>query len=247
MKNKLKIILPAGLIALALICVIVVRQGDPGQEDPGAQQTVPAEETPDMTAGPEEIYTLPPIPSGVPVYTKAPAVDPDGTPAGETVTTEPDGTIVITPDFEAQESQAVKIVTPDSQVKTNMSGGEGGDLQLGDDGAYHGDNKPTPPLATPVPAPTTAPVPPTPAPVETSVPEVEPAPTPEQGPQGGPPSYDGKKDGQMSPDGQYMWIGGVGWLKQGVSDGGTGGQLDNSDIGWPDRPPGEMGETVGTM
>lgn len=246
MKNKLKIILPAGLIALALICVIVVRQGDPGQEDPGAQQTVPAEETPDMTAGPEEIYTLPPIPSGVPVYTKAPAVDPDGTPAGETVTTEPDGTIVITPDFEAQESQAVKIVTPDSQVKTNMSGGEGGDLQLGDDGAYHGDNKPTPPLATPVPAPTTAPVPPTPAPVETSVPEVEPAPTPEQGPQGGPPSYDGKKDGQMSPDGQYMWIGGLGWIDQSSTDGGTGGQIpDDFDGHIPGS--GLSGNKVGEM
>lgn len=237
MKDKLKIILPAGLIVLALICVVMVRQGGSGQEDLGARQSVaPAEETPDNKPPVEEVtYTLPPIPSGVPVYTQKPTPEPkedlDGDTPAVGTTTEPDGTIVITPDFEAQESQAVKIVKPDSQVKTNMGGG-GGDLELGEDGVFHGT------APTPAPAPTAAPVTTTPTPVET------PAPTPVQQPQGGPPSYNGTKDGQMSPDGQYMWIGGLGWLKQGVSDGGIGGQIDDSDRGWA---PGEGGETVGIM
>lgn len=243
MKDKLKIILPAGLVALALICVVMVRQGGPSQEDLGAQQSMaPAEETPNKPQVEEVTYTLPPIPSSVPVYTQKPTPEPDSSPTGETVTKEPDGTIVITPDFEAQESQAVKIVKPGSQVETNIGGG-GGNLELGGDGVFHG-AAPTPAPATPSPAPTAAPVTTAPPRVETPAPEATPAPTPAQQPQGGPPSYNGKYDGEISPDGQYMWIGGLGWLKQGVSDGGIGGQIDDSDYGWA---PGEMGETVGTM
>lgn len=264
MKNKLKIFVPAGLVVLALVCVIMVRQGDPGQGDMlGAQQSVaPAEETPNANKDPVEevIYTLPPIPSTAPVYTATPETGPDSSPAGEQVTTEPDGTVVITPDWQEQIDKASKIVTPGSQVTANIGGG-GGELELGKDGAFHGDNKPTPapaasqqpgssqkpaPAATPSPAPTTAPVVNTPAPVESSSPTVPPVPTPTQGTQegNGPPSYNGTYDGQISPDGQYAWIGGFGWIKRGGSDGGIGGQIDDSDKGWA---PGEMGETVGAM
>ena len=94
MKSKLKIILPVGLVALALICAIMVRQGDHGKEDLGAQQSIPAEETPDIVPVDEVIYTLPPIPSNIP---KLPS-GPESTPTGETVTVEDDGTVIITPD-----------------------------------------------------------------------------------------------------------------------------------------------------
>lgn len=288
MKNKLKIILPAGLIALALICVIVVRQGDPGTEEGksqtttlGAQQTLSAEETPDlaMTAVPPEV-TLPPIITPPPKASADSGKEPGGSSAGETVTTEPDGTIVITPDWQAQIDHASKIVTPDSQVTANIGGG-GGDMELGKDGAFHGDN---PPTATPAPIQTPTPtVRPTPAPVATPpaaatrdpeatppentptapgglvkpgtpettkdpTPEATPSPDPSQGSQegpGGPPSYNGRYDGEISPDGLYGWIGGFGWIKMGGSDGGTGGQIDDSDRYAPGT--GLTGNKVGEM
>lgn len=225
MKSKLKFFVPVGLVVLALVCVIVVRQGDASPDDLlGAQQSNPAEEV--LNTAPsdpvdEVVYTLPPIPSSVPVFTAKPDSSQDGSPAGGTTTVEEDGTIVIIPDFEAQASQAVKVVTPDSQVTANIGSG-GGDLELGSDGVFHG----TPP--TPSPAPAAAPVTTTPAPVVSSTPETSPAPAPSQGgqePQGGPPSYNGTYDGQMSSDGRYMWIGGLGWIDQNSSNGGMGGQF----------------------
>lgn len=271
MKNKLKVIVPAGLIVLALICVIVVRQGDPSMDDDknqptilGAQQTQSAEETPDQTMTTVPEVTLPPIITPPP---KASA-GPGGSPAGETVTTEPDGSIVITPDWQEQIEKASRIITPESQVTANISGG-GGDLELGKDGAFHGDN---PPTATPEPIQTPTPtVRPTPAPVATPpaatttapgglvmpgttettkdpATEATPSPDPSQGDQEGgpkPPSYDGKYDGQISPDGLYGWIGGFGWIKMGGSDGGTGGQIDDSDRYAPGT--GLTGNKVGSM
>lgn len=263
MKSKWKIILPAGLIALALVSTLgwrtMVRQDDPGQvtaNPSDTQQTFPAEETPDGSTQtvPDEIYTLPPVPSTVPKDTADPEAVPSS--SGETVTVEEDGTIVIIPDWQEQIDQATKIETPGSEATVNLGGG-GGELDLGDDGVFHG-SKPTPPPAAPQqpgsiqpptapsPAPTAAPVVNTPVPVESSTPEATPAPAPSQGSQegNGPPSWNGTKDGQMSPDGQYMWIGGFGWIERGGSNGGIGGQIDDSDRGWA---PGEGGETVGTM
>lgn len=273
MKSKLKILLPAGLIALALICVIVVRQGNPGRKEGknqttilGAQQTLSAEETPDdltMTTVPE--VTLPPIITPPAKASAKPGTELDGSSAGETVTTKPDGTIVITPDWQAQIDHASKIDTPESQVTANIGSG-GGDLELDKDGAFHGDNPATPaPIQTPAPTvrPTPAPAgnppatpteapgglvkPGTPETTADPAPEATPSPAPSQGGQDSgskAPSYNGHYDGEISSDGQYGWIGGFGWIKLGGSDGGTGGQIDDSDKGWA---PGEGGATVGTM
>lgn len=275
MKDKLKIIFPAGLIALALICVIAVRQGDPGTEKGknqtttlGARQTLSAEETPNdltMTTVPE--VTLPPIITPPPKASAGLDKEPDGSSAGETVTTKPDGTIVITQDWQEQIEKASGIVTPESQVTANMGSG-GGDLELGKDGAFHGDNPPTAtpePIQTPAPTvrPTSAPVatppatattapgglvkPGTPETTKDPAPEATPSPDPTQGAQegpGGPPSYNGHYDGEISPDGLYGWIGGFGWIKMGGSDGGTSGELG----GWEgDTHTGLSGNKVGSM
>lgn len=68
-----------------------------------------------------------------------------------TVTTEPDGSITIIPDFEAQAGAATQLQKPGEKIDANM-GGAGGDLPLGKDGAYHGDHPATPaPKATVTP------------------------------------------------------------------------------------------------
>lgn len=91
---------------------------------------------------------------------------------------------------------------------------------------------------------------PTQAPVESnSTNEVTPTPAPSQPATGGPPSYDGSYDGEISPDGVYTWIGGFGWIKNGGSDGGSGGKVDDLDLealGIP-RGSGLSGHKVGIM
>lgn len=101
--------------------------------------------------------TLAPIPSNSITTTAAPTQDgsqetPKPIPAA-TVTTEPDGSITIIPDFEAQAAAASQLQKPGEKVDANM-GGAGGDLPLGKDGAYHGDHPATPaPKATATPKP----------------------------------------------------------------------------------------------
>lgn len=167
-----------------------------------------------------------------------------------TVTTEPDGSITIIPDFEAQAAAASQLQKPGEKVDANM-GGAGGDLPLGKDGAYHGDHPATPaPKATAAPKPTaspeastkpstasqkptasqtpTAPAFPPPAaatepPTASQTPngddsgsgdKPEVTPKPSQGQeQGGPPSNNGTRDGQISPDGKYIWTAAFGWTE----------------------------------
>lgn len=155
-----------------------------------------------------------------------------------TITTEPDGSITITPDFEAQAGAATQLQKPSEKSDANMGGG-GGELPLGEDGAYHGDNKPTPKPVQPTQAPQ-----PTQTPTDTSQ-APSPAPAPSGGQQSGnddgPPSGTGY-NGEIR--GEWGWLDGFGWIKTGGSNGGTGGQIDDSDKGWA---PGEGGATVGTM
>ncbi len=248
MKVKWKIIVPV-LVVVALAGIFgghaLMKQQEAKAAELKAQQeaelNTPASPSPSVAPVEEVIYTLPPIPSSTP----KPTPKPDGTPAEGTTTKEPDGTIVITPDFEDQASHAVKIVKPGSQVEANMGSG-GGDLELGEDGAFHG-TPPTPapavtqhpgsiqsPAGIPSPAPTAAPVTSTPAPAESSTPETSPSPDPSQGsqePQDGPPSRKGAYDGEISPDGKYEWwdIGSGEWVERGGSNGGDGGDLSIYD------------------
>ncbi len=166
-----------------------------------------------------------------------------------TITTEPDGSITIIPDFEAQAAAASQLQKPGEKVDANMGGG-GGDLPLGKDGAYHGDHpaqgssqetpKPTASTSSPEAStkpseatqkPTVSQKPNTPAPIPTAAveppvasqkpngddsgsedkPEVTPKPS--QEPQSGPPSNKGTKDGQISPDGKYIWTAAFGWTE----------------------------------
>ena len=96
--------------------------------------------------------TLAPIPSNSITTTAAPAQSgsqetPRPIPSA-TITTEPDGSTTIIPDFEAQAAAASQLQKPGEKVNANMSGA-GGDLPLDKDGAYHGDHPATPaPKAT---------------------------------------------------------------------------------------------------
>lgn len=236
--------------------------------------------------------TLAPIPSNSITTTAAPAQGgsqetPRPIPSA-TVTTEPDGSITIIPDFEAQVGAATQLQKPGEKVNANM-GGAGGDLPLGKDGAYHGDHPATPaPKATATPSqgssqetpkptasspeasakPSTAsqkpatsqvPTPPAPTPTAATEPpavsqkpngddsgsgnEPEVTPKPSQGQdQGGPPSYTGK-NGEISPDGKYMYCQGFGWVERGVpgDNGGIGGQMTGGGEG------GLSGNKVGNM
>lgn len=199
-----------------------------------------------------------------------------------TVTTEPDGSITIIPDFEAQAGAATQLQNPSEKVDANM-GGAGGDLPLGKDGAYHGDHPATPsPKATKTPTqgsgqetpkptgspeastkpstasqkPTVSQTPTTPAPTPTAAtepptasqkpngddsgsgdkPEVTPKPSQSQD-QGGPPSNNGTRDGQISPDGKYIWTGAFGWTEYypgaigDVMTGGGEGGLSGHKVG----------------
>lgn len=269
MKSKWKILVPV-LVVITLAGIFggytLMKQREAKAEELKAQQEaeLKASAFPSPSVAPTmPEVTLPPIITPPP---KA-STKPDGTVAGPTTTTEPDGTIVITPDWQEQIERASKIITPGSQVTANIGSG-GGDLELGEDGAFHGDN---PPTATPAPIQTQTPtVRPTPAPAGTSpvtsttapgglvkpetpemptdpTPDATPSSDPSQGDQEGgskPPSYNGHYDGEISPDGLYGWLGGFGWIKLGGSNGGTGGQIDDSDYGWA---PGEGGATVGSM
>lgn len=258
MKKKLQIILPAGLIVLALVSVIVVRQGGANRKDlPEAQQSTPAEETPAVqeseTPEPQATFVLPSDRNLTGVKVLGEEAEDGGsqkehTSGDDTITTKPDGTIVITPDFDAQISRAVTLVDQGSQAEANMGGG-GGDLELGEDGVFHG-TPPTPaPAATP--APTPAPVATTSPQQEPSAPQSTPAADPSQGsqqPQGGPPSYNGTYDGQISPDGKYEWwdMGSQSqWVDRSSTNGGMGGQIDDSDLYAPGT--GLTGHKVGEM
>lgn len=269
MKAKWKVIVPlVVIVALAGILgghTLMKRQEAKAAElkaQQEAQLKASASPTPTVAPTMPEV-TLPPIITPAP---KA-STKPGGSSAGETVTTEPDGTIVITPDWQEQIEGASKIITPDSQATANIGSG-GGDLKLGEDGAFHGDNPPTAtpaPIQTPTPtvrstpapagtppvASTTAPgglvKPETPETPTDPTPETTPAPDPSQGDQEGgpkPPSYNGRYDGEISPDGLYGWLGGFGWIKLGGSNGGTGGELG----GWEgDTHTGLSGHKVGNM
>lgn len=209
MKNKWKIIAPIGFIAFALICVfggqaLVSHVNAAQAEERRAQQSQAVEETPEESARDfSHIANATPMPSTAPAAEPTPGTS--SAPAGETVTVAEDGAIVITPDFANQTNSDTKIVTPDAQVTANMGGSGGAKLDLGEDGAYHGDNP-----ATPAPAPT-------------------------QDTSGGGSDTTGDsgshKDGEISPDGKYEWWDGFGWVDRSSTDGGISGDYSNQVTG----------------
>ncbi|MEA4954828.1 MAG: hypothetical protein VB096_04875 [Pseudoflavonifractor sp.] len=223
MKNKWKIIAPIGFIAFALICVfggqaLVSHVNAAQAEERGAQQSQAVEETPEeSTRDFSHIANATPMPSSAPEAVPTPGAS--SAPAGETVTVAEDGAIVITPDFSHQTNSDTKIVTPDAQVTANMGGSGGTKLDLGEDGAYHGDNP-----ATPAPAAT-------------------PAPTQDTSGGGSGTSGDSgsHKDGEISSDGKYEWWDGFGWVDRSSTDGGISGDYSNQVTG------GLSGEKVGSM
>lgn len=205
MKNKWKIIAPIGFIAFALICVfggqaLVSHVNAAQAEERRAQQSQAVEETPEESARDfSHIANATPMPSTAPAAEPTPGTS--SAPAGETVTVAEDGAIVITPDFSHQTNRDTKIVTPDAQVTANMGGSGGGKLDLGDDGAYHGDNP-----ATPAPAATQ----------DTS-----------GGGSGSTGDSGSHKDGDISSDGKSMWIDGFGWVE--YHPGADGQQIEDPD------------------
>lgn len=245
-KDMKKIIVPVGMVAFALVCVfggmawtahVDAAEQARIQAELKARDEQLAQESQNST--PEVVYSFPPITTPTPKPATA-TPEPSYAPAGETVTVDDNGDVTIIPDFEHQKDAATKIQIPDVQVTANMGGSGGGQLTLGDDGAYHGDNP-----ATPKPAQTPQEPQVTPAPIDTP-PAATPAPGPAGGQEGGSgnvPNYTGK-NGEIKDN--YMWCDGFGWVEMGGSDGSTGpgGQIDDSAYGWG---WGEMGETVGSM
>lgn len=265
MKNKKNVILGVSVAVLAVAFylggqALVERSKAAEQAELEVKQAeaarLAAQES--ANAASEVVYTLPiqTPPSKAPAASET--AKPSDPPVSETVKVEEDGSVTIIPDFEAQINAASKVVTPGAAPTANMGGSGGGDLPLGDDGVFHGDNPATPKPVINTPAPTVAPTPapaaPTPdqgiAPAQTAAPAPEPSSAPQGSTEtavpGGPPNRDGKYDGERTPDGKYEWWGlGINeWVEVGGSNGGTGGQIDDSDRGWA---PGEGGETVGTM
>lgn len=254
MNEKWKIVVPVGLVAFALVCIfggraLVDQVNATNKDDPTAQQSQAAEETPNATPVDGSVY----VKGNISTATASPAPAPvaSSSPAKETITVDEDGTVIIRPDFEAQANSATNIITPDTQVTANMGGSGGGELPLGQDGAYHGDNP-----ATPAPAsttkPTTKPSNNTPAPVTPPAPESTPAeqPIPSKEPSdggssttpdngGGAPNRNGTYDGEISPDGKYEWWAGVDeWVDRSSTGGATGGnhydpnaQLSGNKVG----------------
>lgn len=243
MKNKWKITLVVGLFAIALVCIFggkaLVKYTEEQQlAELKAQQTKPVE-TP--TAAPENVvYTLPPAVT----YTMSPAATGSNPPAVDTVETDEDGNVIITPDFENQANGATEIIQPDVQVTANVGGG-GGEIPMESDGVYRGEGQPSAtstPAATPEPTQTTPPaVTSTPKPEQTPAPSATPTPKPEQTPapaatpsqtpqpdngNGGPPNRKGAYDGEISPDGKYEWVDAgnlSGWYDRSSSSGGGNG------------------------
>lgn len=239
MSSKWKVIVPVGIATFALVCVfggraLVDRENaaklDELKAQETAQQTTPSPETTPIDG---TIY----VKGNISTATASPAPAPvaaSSSPAKETITVDEDGTVIITPDFAAQANSATKIITPDAQVSANMGGSGGGELPLGEDGAYHGDNPATPaPKATSVPQDTPQ------APDSSS--------TAQEGtdnPGGGstaPDSEGGHKNGEISSDGKSMWIDGMGWIDRSSTNGGMGG--DDSEL----VTGGLTGNKVGNM
>lgn len=249
MKTKWKILLSVGLTVFALVCIfggqaLVKHSEEQRLAELKARNSVVPEVTPSDV--PENIvYTLPPVVN----YTLPPATTDSSAPSEDKVEVDEEGNITITPNFESQESGAVEVMKPDVLVTANVGGGGGEALPTESDGAYHGESQspaathsPTP-TATPTAAPT-----PTPAPTEPAAPpETAPvAPTEPDNGSGGPPDRKGAYDGEISPDGKYEWVDAgnlSGWYDRNSTNGGTGGQIDDSDR-WSGN---EMGETVGSM
>lgn len=241
MKNKSKILLAVGLIAFALVCVfggqeLAKRAHEQRLAELQAQQSQNIE-SPVVT--PENVvYTLPPVVT----YTLPPAATGSSAPAVDDVKTDEEGNQVITPDFENQGNEAAEVVNPGTQVTANAGGG-GGTVPMESDGAYHGEAQP--PAATPSPAPSAPPAS-TPKPTQTPSPTTAPVASPEpDNSNGGPPDRKGSYDGEISPDRKYIWDDLASkWYSYAENDGGTGGQIDDSDQGWG---WGEGGETVGSF
>jgi len=226
MKGKLKVIIPAGLLLVALICVVAGQvlvekiNRDKVEELQARPTPTPPVVTQEADATLTPAYTLPPV--------VTPTPKPTSSPEGVQVTVEPDGTVVINPDFAQEAGKADSTVEPGDQVDVNIGSG-GGDLPLGDDGAYHGEE--VSPTSTPTPEPTTTPAPtpkptvaptpkptptptvrptpkptpaPTPAPTATPAPTPTPAPAPSSVPANADkPTWEGKKDGELY--GNWVW------------------------------------------
>lgn len=245
MKNKRNILLLVGLVAFALVCVfggqaLVKHSEEQRLAELQAQQSQSIESP---VATPENIvYTLPPAVT----YTLPPAATGSSAPAVDDVKTDEDGNVTITPDFENQGNEATEVINPGAQVTANVGGG-GGTVPMESDGAYHGESQP--PAATPSPAPSAPPASTpkptaTPKPAQTPPPETTPSPEPDNS-NGGPPNRKGSYDGEISPDRKYIWDDLASkWYSYAENDGGTGGQIDDSDQGWG---WGEGGETVGSF
>ncbi len=249
-KDMKKIIAPVGIVAVALVCVLGGTAWV-NHVEAAEQQRIQAElKARDEQLAMESQKAVEELPApsfqlAIPAPTPKPVTAtsaPSYAPANETVTVEENGDVTIIPDFEHQKDGATKIQVPGTQVTTNLGGSGGGELPIGEDGAYHGDNPATPkPVQEPQePQTTTAPV------------DTPPAATPDPGPsdgQGsgdnGPPSYTGK-NGEISSDGKYMWGDGFGWVQMQTGvDVGQGGQIDDSDRYAPGT--GLTGNKVGSM
>lgn len=199
------------IVMIAVLAIVVLGGliGGWAITQAGSQQ---AQDTPEPTESPDTAPTAAysfPVPTPIPSFAVGTSSDSSGE---ATVTQDEDGNLVITPDWEAKSANATG-----TEPAANMGGSGGGSMDL-QDGVYLGDHPEETPAATVTPAETS-----TPAPESTS---------------DGPPSQDGSYNGEISPDGKYMWGIGFGWIERGDGSYGIPGQGTHTEDG---------GETVGEM
>lgn len=230
MKRNTKLIIGVVVVLAVVVCigggkVVLDRSAASGEGEPKPQatQNVQVSNVPDGETGSR--FAVPtPAPSG------AQGTDGLKNNGEAAVTEDEDGTITIVPNWEAKAQYAQPV---DNAPAPNMGGAGGGDMDL-EDGVYHGDHPDEEPTATPAPSAAPSPTPvstpaatpkpsdetgtkPSSKPQDTDEPPTLPTTAPSEPSGGGstPPSYEGSYDGELSPDGNYGWFKGFGWVERG--------------------------------
>ena len=203
------------------------------------QQTAPPEQTeataPSTEPGQSSQPVLPGFAEPMPIPSKPPSTPADGqavtstTPGtGVTITEDEAGNQDIRPNWTTDGLPDGSMVVP-AEPEPNMGGSGGGKMDMGSDGAYHGDHPGEAPKTQATSTPDSQPETP---PEQTTPPKDTPAPDKPSGGDSTP------HNGQISEDGTKMWFEGFGWIENGPGSYSTPQNGPYTELGC---------ETVGSM